>query len=220
MTFCPSAVVWGDLATWVSAVGAFVVGVAVVFISHRTNSLANAANRTNHKLQQIEECRDREQEKARSDRRTLALASIGAPIGLAKAHLEASIKMLSSPASATKFWSNPGALKFHADRLQELRSYFPDELDAVAREVELSEGARLIRAAHAPATVSALLQNFPSLDDDRKASVYAAILIFLNVAAKDLRIVHEACVAAEDQCGMRDVPTLEMLRALQRKPNS
>lgn len=220
MTFCPSAIAWGDLATWISALGAFVVGAAVVFISHKTNSLANATNRTNQKLQEIEERRDREQEKARSDRRTLALASIGAPIGLAKAHLEASIKMLSNPGSATSFWANPSALKFHADRLQEFRSYFPGKLDAVAREVELSEGARLTRAAHVPATVSALLQNFPDLDDDQKKSAYAAILIFLNVAAKDLRIVHEACAAAEDECGMRDVPTLEMLRALQRKPGT
>lgn len=216
MFFCPDAATWGDLATWASAVGALLVGGAIVLISHRTNRLAASGNQINQSLQQIEEQRDDAREKAEAERRILALASMGVQVNLIKAQVEALLSEVQKKDVQKRFLSDEGATTDLIPRAKSLRSLFPLEVSSIAREISLEEGARLMRAASIPVSLVALLISLEGSDDHAKHRTYLNIVIFLNIALNDLKILCKACSEADDACGMRDVPTPEMLEALAR----
>lgn len=213
MEFCPQAIYWGDVATWMSAVGALIVGAAVVWISLKTKSLAEHANATHQSIQRIEEQRDQDRESALSDRRTLALASISIQVNLARAGVSALVGVITNPESRQSIF-NGQATRVLLEQIDGIKKAFPPELQQIAREVRLEEGARLLRAAHIPDTVATLLDSFHNLEPSTRETTYLNIVIFLKLAEKELNTIAAACAEAESQCGMRDVPTPEMLEAV------
>src|SRR5690606_24993828 len=125
----------------------------------------------------------------------------GVPVNLIKAQVEALLSEVQKKDVQKRFLSDEGATTDLIPRAKSLRSLFPLEDSSIAREISLEEGARLMRAASIPVSLVALLISLEGSDDHAKHRTYLNIVIFLNIALNDLKILCKACSEADDACG-------------------
>lgn len=95
--WCPLSADWGTLADWANFVTAALVGLFVWLVSKRTADLAEAANKTNEALANLEHNRDQADKDIRDREQALILVSLSISLARTYSALKATLELLNDP---------------------------------------------------------------------------------------------------------------------------
>ncbi|MBD9376177.1 hypothetical protein [Pseudoxanthomonas sp. PXM04] len=176
---------WGNVADWGGVVASVGVGIAVGFMTSRTNRLAAAANQTNAELAKLEAQRDQAAAALASSEKRIMLVSIETPLRLASAQTTVVLKM-SKKADFRDRFADSRECRDGVERwVSMVHSVLHDSAEDRLHVLGDTLGARLARARRTPSVVLAVIERGNSGHVSREVLLEGANLVVAEIADLD-----------------------------------
>lgn len=193
----------GSWADWVNAGAALLVGVALMWLTSKTNKLAEAANRTSQAMAELERKREADDSAMRVDERRQILIAIHDPIGIARATM--SVPMLALGNSGQYFQNfvrDATARKAVREALELARFVIPESVRSRLHYLEPSLAGRISRIESGPAYLLTFLAFIPEGPDELAEDGTRAFLRMLRHHVDEMGIVRKASEQACIDAGL------------------
>lgn len=191
----------GTWADWANVVGAGVVGGAVIWLTRRTNKLAEAANRTSETVAALELKRDTTEAASREDERRLLLVSLSYPIGTTLSALTALKKFFATPGVRENILQQE-VRQIAAAQLQRGRFTIAEGVRGRMHCIDVLTAARILRTEAAIPTFLTALDGLGTQNAELRAFGMETMVQAVDRALADVEAVWVTCHAACQEAGL------------------